>query len=60
MILQEFVKIKDKKLERALDKLNKKRAACKNNNGYPEPDCRCPYGGVDPKDCEDLCRLNHK
>lgn len=60
MIIQEFVHIKNKKLEKALEKLNKKRAACKDDSGWSEPDCKCPYGDVESKDCEDLCRLSHK
>ena len=59
MILEEFVRVRDKKLEKALYKLNKKRADCKDDGGYPAPECKCPYGDIDPKDCEELCRLNY-
>ena len=64
MILEEFVFDK-KQAEKALEKLNKKKA--QSGDGYDPGDgsfimenCKCPYGDVDPLDCEDLCRLNHK
>lgn len=61
MILEEFVHIENKKLEKAFEKLNKARVNNPNiYDGDNGPDCKCPYGDVDPSDCEDLCRLNHK
>ena len=65
MILEEFVHIEKKKLNSAFEKLNEKKVL--NGDSDPgdgsfimEADCKCPYGDVDPSDCEDLCRLNHK
>jgi hypothetical protein len=67
MILQEFVFLKGgvnknkQDYTKALEKLNKIKKDHENiyDDGI-QPDCKCPYGDVDPKDCEDLCRLNHK
>ena len=56
MELQEFVFNK-----KSLEKLNEMKRNHENiyDDGI-QPDCKCPYGDVDPKDCEELCRLNHK
>ena len=59
MILEEFVFDK-KQAEKALDKLNKKKAENGDESYIMEADCKCPYGDVDTLDCEDLCRFNHK
>ncbi|RLD70373.1 MAG: hypothetical protein DRI98_08060 [Bacteroidetes bacterium] len=59
MILQEFIFN-----EKGLDRLNKTKKEFKGKEDYCDdgikPDCKCPYGDVDPKDCEDLCRHQMK
>ena len=50
-----------REIEWSLKRLNKIRK--ENENIYDDgiaPDCKCPYENVDPKDCEELCRWNHK
>ena len=50
-----------REFEWSLRKLNKIKK--ENPNIYDDgngPDCKCPYGDVSPKDCEELCRHNHK
>jgi len=56
MELQEFTFNK-----KGLERLNEIKR--NHENIYDDgiaPDCKCPYGDVGPRDCEDLCRLNHK
>ena len=50
-----------REFEWSLKRLNKIKK--QNKNIYDDnnkPDCKCPYGNIDPKDCEDLCKLNYK